>query len=185
MTDQQYILFINGSASTGSSAGTILEVVNDHLQRSGMAVRMSAGLKSLPHFDPALSVEAPPDAIMKFRQEIEAAAGVIICTPEYIFSIPSGLKNALEWCVATVIWTDKPVGLITASASGVKGQEELLLIMETLGARVTQDTTLLIPGVRGKTDQEGRITDAATSAAVAAFSSAFIQQSDGISKHTA
>jgi len=63
---------------------------------------------------------------------------------EYVFSIPNGLKNVIEWCVATTVFADKPSGLITASANGQKGHEELLLIMKTAMAKFTSETTLLI-----------------------------------------
>ncbi|WP_262886208.1 NADPH-dependent FMN reductase [Sphingobacterium sp. 18053] len=36
-----------------------------------------------------------------------------MCLPEYIFSIPSGLKNSIEWCISTTVFSDKPVGIIT------------------------------------------------------------------------
>src|SRR5690606_17140350 len=82
-------------------------------------------LKTLPHFDPELSADNVPKKIIEFRKYIEQADGIIICTPEYVFSIPSGLKNAIEWCISTTIFSDKPMGLITASANGQKGHEEL------------------------------------------------------------
>src|SRR5690606_15804926 len=78
------------------------------------------------------------------------------------FSIPSGLKNALEWCVSTTVFSDKPTGLITASASGQKGHEELQLIMKTVMAAFTEETILLIQGVKGKINDKGEITDTKT-----------------------
>jgi NAD(P)H-dependent FMN reductase len=119
-------------------------------------------LKTLPHFDPELSSENPPKQIIKFRKSIDQADGIIICTPEYIFSIPSGLKNAIEWCISTTIFSDKPSGLITASASGQKGHEELQLIMKTAMAKFTNETTLLIQGVKGKFDEQGNLSDLET-----------------------
>ena len=89
--------------------------------------------------------------------------------PEYIFSIPSGLKNPLEWCVSTTIFANKPVGLITASANGEKGHEELQMIMKTIEAKFTTETTLLIQGAKGKIDSEGRLTDAETERALKSF----------------
>jgi NAD(P)H-dependent FMN reductase len=96
---------------------------------------------------------------MNLRTAIEQADGIIICTPEYIFSIPSGLKNALEWCVATTIFQNKPLGIITASASGEKGHAELQLIMQTVMAKFNERTTLLVSGIRGKINNAGVITD--------------------------
>jgi len=37
------------------------------------------------------------------------------------------LKNAIEWCVSTTVFTDKPTGIITASASGANGHAKLKL----------------------------------------------------------
>jgi NAD(P)H-dependent FMN reductase len=90
---------------------------------------------------------------------VQRSDGIIICTPEYVYSIPSGLKNAIEWCISTTVFTDKPIGLITASAHGQKGHEELQLIMKTAMARFTEATTLLIPGIKGKFDVDGNLND--------------------------
>jgi len=116
-------------------------------------------LKSLPHFDPELSISNTPDSVLEFRKAVENSSAVLVCTPEYVFSIPSGLKNAIEWCVSTTIFTDKPVGLITASAHGQKGHEELQLLFRTLSARLDEKTCLLIQGVKGKVDGEGIIEE--------------------------
>jgi len=130
-------------------------------------------LKKLPHFDPELSIYNTPASVIEFRQFIERADGVIICTPEYVFSIPSGLKNAIEWCVSTTVFSDKPVGLITASASGKKGHEELQLIMKMIMAVFTKETALLIQGVKGKVNENGVITDKETQATLTSFIAAF------------
>ena len=69
-------------------------------------------------------------------------------------------------CVSTTIFSDKKVALITASASGQKGHEELNLIMKTLGAVFNDETSILISGIRGKIDAEGRVSDTETSAKI-------------------
>ena len=79
----------------------------------------------------------------------------IFSTPEYIFSIPGRLKNLLEWCVSTTVFSEKPVAVITASASGEKGHEELLLILKTLGAMADDKHQVLIKGIKGKFDGNG------------------------------
>jgi len=130
-------------------------------------------LKTLPHFDPELSSENTPEKILEFRRDIEMADAVLICTPEYIFSIPSGLKNAIEWCVSTTVFSDKPLGIITASASGEKGHEELKMIMKTVMAVFTEESTILINGIKGKINDKGLITDEKTQKAVEAFIAGF------------
>ncbi len=130
-------------------------------------------LAGLPHFNPERSASDTPESVVAFREAIEKADGVMICTPEYIFSIPSGLKNAIEWCVATTVFSGKPVGLITASASGVKGHEELKLIMKTVETDFNEQTTLLIQGVKGKIDEQGVIRDDRTNKDIKAFIEAY------------
>jgi hypothetical protein len=48
--------------------------------------------------------------------------------------------------------------LITASSSGEKAHESLLLVMKTLGVKTNDDACLLIPGVKSKLNPEGRVT---------------------------
>lgn len=155
------LFVIIGSASANSSnhklVGRFVEFTKDDFE-----VTIAPDLKTLPHFDPELSAEDPPEAIKAFRKNIEEADAVLVCTPEYVFSIPSGLKNAIEWCVATTIFTDKPLGIITASANGQKGHEELQLIMKTVMAKFSASTTWLIPGIKGKINERGEISDRKT-----------------------
>jgi chromate reductase len=75
--------------------------------------------------------------------------------------------------VATTIFTDKPVGVITASANGEKAHEELQLITKTLGARLSEETSLLIQGIKGKIDARGQFTDEKTKDAFERFVDSF------------
>ena len=57
------------------------------------------------------------------------------------------------------MFSNKPTGVITVSASGEKGHEELKLIMQTVMAKFTPDTALLIRGIKGKVNEQGDIID--------------------------
>ena len=149
MAKRLNILGINGSASQNSSNLAILKIIAE-IGHTDFNLKILDNLTELPHFKTELTNENVPQKIVKFRSLVENADGIIICTPEYIFSIPSGLKNAIEWCVSTTVFSDKPIGLITASASGEKGHEELKLIMKTVQTQFTDETTLLIQGIKGK-----------------------------------
>jgi NAD(P)H-dependent FMN reductase len=172
MYQRKKILAIIGSASSHSTNLKLVEKI-ERSTANEFDFTIFNDLKKLPHFDPELSADHPPLPIIAFRQAIEKADGIIICTPEYVFSIPSGLKNAIEWCIATTLFSDKPCGLITASASGQKGHEELQLIMKTAMAKFTNETSLLIQGVKGKFDEQGNITDTATAEHLTSFIHAF------------
>ncbi|MNS27489.1 NADPH-dependent FMN reductase [compost metagenome] len=172
MSKPLQILAIIGSAQSNSSNESIVTALAAMLHPHKLTI--FPDLKSLPHFDPEQSVQHPPAEVLQLRAQIGQADGIIICSPEYIFSIPSGLKNVFEWCVATTVFSDKPTGIITASASGQKAHEELQLILKTLMAQFTAHTTLLIPGVKGKVNEAGDITDTATKDALQTFSRQFL-----------
>ncbi len=155
------IFAIVGSASENSSNERLISYL-ENLTRDYFRFTVYKDLKKLPHFDPELSIGDTPTAIVELRNQIADSDGVLLCTPEYIFSVPSGLKNILEWCVSTTVFTDKPLGIITASADGQHGHNELKMIMRTLMARFTDDATLLINGIKGKVDINGNIRDIQT-----------------------
>lgn len=161
MTTKKKILAIIGSTRADSSNLRLVKKLEE-MATENFEVAYFNGLSELPHFNPDLDNENPPTQIVELRQQILAADGILICTPEYVFSIPGSLKNALEWCVSTTIFAQKPVSLITASASGEKGHEELILIMKTLEAKFPQETTLLIQGIKGKFNTDGLLTDEKT-----------------------
>ena len=172
MTEKKNILAIIGSASSNSTNLKLVEKIAS-LTSKEFNLTIYSDLKTLPHFDPVLSSDNPPKQIIEFRKSIDQADGIIICTPEYVFSIPSGLKNAIEWCISTTIFSEKPSGLITASASGQKGHEELQLIMKTAMAKFTNETTLLIQGVKGKFDEQNNLKDIETTENLNGFIDAF------------
>ena len=161
MDKKKNIIGICGSASRNSANLTILNIIAE-LGKSDFYLEIIDNLTELPHFKTELTDNNVPEKIIEFRNRIENSDGIIICTPEYVFSIPSGLKNMIEWFVSTTIFSDKPIGLVTASTSGEKGHEELKLIMKTVQTNFTDETTLLIQGVKGKVDKEDQILDKKT-----------------------
>ncbi|WP_276380802.1 NADPH-dependent FMN reductase [Flavobacterium sp. H4147] len=169
------ILAITGSTRTNSSNYKILKYISEHF-KSYFEVEIFEGLTDIPHFNPDLDTENPPKEVESFRKKIQNADGVLICTPEYVFSLPGSLKNALEWCVSTTIFSNKKTGLITASASGEMGHEQLLLIMKTLEAKFDDNTQLLIQGIRGKIDADGKIINQETEKVLQNFINYFANQ---------
>jgi chromate reductase len=172
MGPKKNIFAIIGSAGKSSANLRLVEKIAE-LSQDEFEVTIFDKLSELPHFNPELSLNSTPELILKFRELVANAEGIIICTPEYVFSIPSGLKNAIEWCVSTTVFSGKPIGLITASASGIKGHEELKLIMRTVETAFNDQTTLLIPGIKGKIDDKGNISDVKTSNDLINFVSSF------------
>src|SRR4051812_48061946 len=104
MAAKRNLFVIIGSASQKSANQRLVEIFAE-LTEDDFDLEIFNRLKTLPHFDPELSIDNPPQIIEEFRDKIRRADGILICTPEYVFSIPSGLKNAIEWCVATTVFS--------------------------------------------------------------------------------
>ncbi len=154
------ILAICGSTRQVSANLQIIKAL-EAIAGANWELNLYTNLTELPYFNQDMTEEQTPPSVTGFRKAIAAADGVLICTPEYVFSLPGILKNALEWTVSTTVFSDKPVALITASSSGEKAHESLVLVMKTLGVKTTDDACLHIPGVKSKLDAEGRVINGA------------------------
>lgn len=152
------VLAIPGSLRNNSSNLQIIKAIKKFaFDKFDVEIYNDTG--ELPHFNPDLDNGNTPEIVVKFRDKINEANGVLICTPEYVFSLPGSLKNALEWTVSTTIFSGKPVALITASGLGGKAHEALQLIMKTIDAKFDNRLQLLISGARSKLDENGNIKD--------------------------
>jgi chromate reductase len=150
------VLAICGSIKTDSANYKLIQTIQS-MSKGLFEVEVFDGLSSLPYFNPNPEEENSHQNVVAFRNKIQVADGLLICTPEYVFSLPGILKNALEWTVSTTVFMDKPVALITASSSGEIAHESLLLIMKTLGVKTTAETCLLIQGIKSKMNTNGTI----------------------------
>lgn len=169
------VFAICGSIRTQSANLSIIQYVADITSKE-IDVEIYNGLAVLPHFNPEIDKERAPEIVEELRSKIKNADGVIICTPEYVFSLPGSLKNAIEWCVSTTVFSEKPVALITASASGVKAHESLQLVMKTIYADVREETQLLIQGAKGKVNSDGEIIDVIVANQLKDLAAAFLTQ---------
>jgi len=168
------ILALSGSIRIGSTNHSLLRYIGE-VYSDEIALDFYDGMDSLPHFSPDLDTENVSGPVREFREMISASDGVIICTPEYIFSLPATLKNAIEWTVSTTVFLDKPVALIVASGLGEKTFESLTLIMTTVGAKIGERAALLIQGTRGKFNEHGELADEKTKIAVQQTIRSFIE----------
>jgi chromate reductase, NAD(P)H dehydrogenase (quinone) len=150
------IFAISGSTKKKSSSNAIIAEIKKRFADI-LEVELFEGIDTLPHFNPDEDQENFYPSVDLFRRKIELADGVIFCSPEYVYSLPGSLKNAIEWCVSTTVFSNKPVAIIIAAANGVKALESLQLIMTTIEARINSGASLLIQGAKGKVNLEGVI----------------------------
>lgn len=152
------ILAISGSTKSISTSSLLLNYIKEYYS-DRVDVLIYNGLASLPHFNPDMEKGGLPEEVTTLRELVDKADGVLFCTPEYVFSLPGSLKNAIEWCVSTTVFSGKPVATIVAAASGQKAFESLNLILTTIECQLPETSRLLINGAKGKVSVDGTITD--------------------------
>lgn len=155
------ILAISGSTRTASSNLNLIKAIAG-LSSDLFSITIFEGLTELPHFNPDMDNESPPQLVTRFRQQINEVQGVLICSPEYAMGVPGSLKNAVDWTVSTMNFSQKPVALITAALSGDKAHSSLLETLLILEAKIMADTQYLISFVKTKVNSESKITDVNT-----------------------
>ena len=109
-----------------------------------------------------------PAAVQKLAEAVRTADGVIIVTPEYNFSIPGALKNAIDWVsrVPNQPFTGKPVA-IQSAANGLLGggrmQYSLRQVLLFLNATTFGRPEIFIGNCSTRIDAKtGEITDPQT-----------------------
>ena len=172
------LLAISGSTRPGSANEAILQAVG-RLYAGRVRLHLYRDIDRLPFFRPDLNAaeaEAPPP-VRAFRDALGRADALLICSPEYVFSLPAVLKNALEWTVSTTVLFHKPCAFLVAAAGGDRAFASLDLILSTLVQEpIPASCKLLLRGARGKVDAGGAFTDAAALQAVQALMEALLQR---------
>ncbi|HEU4734929.1 MAG TPA: NAD(P)H-dependent oxidoreductase [Kofleriaceae bacterium] len=169
------LLGICGSLRKASINRFLLDAVRDALPaRASMTIFEEL---DLPIFN---SDVADPPAIVQLKASIAAADGVVFGVPEYNYSIPGGLKNALDWVSRppeSSPLRGKPVGIVGA-ASGMSGtiraQTHLRQILLYSDSPCLSQPEVLIPRAHERFDAEGRLTDSSTRTLVERFGAAMI-----------
>jgi NAD(P)H-dependent FMN reductase len=106
--------------------------------------------------------------VKRWNQKIKEADGYLIITPEYLHSIPGGLKNALDSVFVSWGMRNKPVAAVaysTGVAAGVRAVEHLAAIAIEAEA-VPLRNTVLIPFVQNAFDANDQPKDAMTDIAM-------------------
>jgi len=170
------ILVIIGSLRQGSLNRRLAEAA---AQNAPEGVTIDAvGIDGFPLYNSDLEIAYPQFAI-DFKARVGNADGVIIVTPEYNYSIPGVLKNALDWLSrppATQPFNGKPVGIMGASSGvfgTVRAQSHLRQVLQFLNARVMAKPELLVGQAQSKFDEGGALIDEGVKGQLAKYMQAF------------
>ena len=124
-------------------------------------------LEGIPLFNQDLEGN-PPQIVKDFKAQIKAADAILIVTPEYNYSIPGVLKNAIDSASRPYgdnAFAGKPVAIMGASVGTLgtaRAQYHLRQSCVFLDMYPVNRPEIMIPFAQDKVDQNGRLTDPKT-----------------------
>lgn len=131
-----------------------------------------ADLSQIPFFNEDVEAVGIPGVVADFKKKIAQADALLIATPEYNFSIPPVLKNALDWASRgdDSPFPGKPLAIMSASPGmlgGARVQYHLRQVCVQLDLKTLNKPEVFIPRADKKFNEEGELTDEFTKKAIA------------------
>lgn len=109
-----------------------------------------------------------PATVAELKRRIREVDAVLIVTPEYNYSIPGVLKNAIDWASrphGDSAWSGKPAAIMGASPGRIgtaRAQYHLRQVLVSLNVLTMNQPEVMIASAAEQFDAEGNLTDAAT-----------------------
>ncbi len=155
-------LAVAGSLRKGSYNKALARNAKD-LAPDGVEVEIF-DLEGIPPFNQDLE-DDPPEKVIEFKEKIRSSDALLICTPEYNYSIPGVLKNAIDW--ASRPFDDNPfdgkpaaiIGASTGTMGTSRAQYHLRQVCVGLGMYALVYPEIFVPAAEKKFDSAGRIVD--------------------------
>lgn len=155
------ILGLSGSLRADSSSTALVRTLAERTADRATWSRFDIG--SLPLYNADLGT---PDPVPAWKEAVATADGLVIVTPEYNYSIPGPLKNAIDWASRPAFqspFRDKPVLVASVSGGalgGVRAQGHLKQTLNGMLAQIFPWPEIVVPQAGAKV-ADGRIADAA------------------------
>jgi len=121
-------------------------------------------IKGLPGFSQDDETN-PPGQVVELKQRIRDADAILLVTPEYNYSVPGVLKNAIDWAsrpYGDSAWTRKPVAIMGASVGTMgtaRAQYHLRQMFVFLNMFAVNQPEVMISQAHKHFDADGNLTD--------------------------
>lgn len=162
------IISICGSLRQGSYNRMVMNALAG-LAPAGMSIQEAPSFAELPLYNADIQNSTGfPAAVRTLADAIRGADGVVFCTPEYNFSIPGGLKNAIDWVsrLPDQPFAGKPIAIQSASPGplgGARVQYDLRRSMVFLDALALNKPEIFVGACATKFDDKtGELKDETT-----------------------
>jgi len=137
-------------------------------------------LADIPFFSEDLEAEGVPPSVAEFKRRLAEADAVLISTPEYNYSIPPVLKNALDWASRgeELPLSGKPVAIMSASIGmfgGARVQYHLRQVCVALNMLPLNRPEVFIGNADTKFDKDGNLTDERTKSSISRLLKALVE----------
>ncbi len=159
------ILAFGGSLRRGSYNTSLLRAAAEVVPPD--AILETFGIEGIPSFNQDLE-KNPPAIVKEFKAKIKAADAVLIVTPEYNYSIPGFLKNAIDSASRPYgdnAFDGKPVAFMGASIGMLgtaRAQYHLRQSCVWLNMYPLNSPEVMVPFAQDKFDANGKLTDSKT-----------------------
>jgi len=167
MADQVKVLVICGSLRKGSYNAALTRALPD-LAPPGMTFVSAPPHDALPMYN-SDNQEASgfPPAAEALAAAIRAADGVIVVSPEYNWTIPGSLKNAIDWVsrMKDQPFKEKPVAIQSCSMGPLGGsrmQYHMRMMFTYLNAFIFGTPEVIVATAQSKFDKDLKLTDETT-----------------------
>ena len=159
------VLAISGSLRKGSYNTAALRAAQE-LAPEGMSIEI-ASIADIPVYNADVQAQGFPAPVTALGDSIRAADAVLFASPEYNYSIPGVLKNAIDWIsrLPDQPFAGKPVAMIGASQSllgAARAQYHLRQTFVFVDALPVNKPEVFITLAQNKFDPDGKLTDAPT-----------------------
>lgn len=157
------ILAISGSLRKDSLNTQLLKAVGGFVDENTLIELFD--LADIPFYSGDLDTDIKPAPVQALLDAIADADGMLIATPEYNYSIPGVLKNAIDWVsrpAFTSVMLGKPTGVMSSSMStlgGVRAQVHLRDILAATLTPVYLAPDFALASAHKAFDDEGRLVD--------------------------
>jgi NAD(P)H-dependent FMN reductase len=115
------VIAISGSLRQASYNSALLRLAVE-LAPAGCQIEI-ASIREIPLYDADVDAQGQPAAVIALKEKIAAADGMLLATPEYNYSFPGVLKNAIDWLSRPAkeiprVFGGRAVGVIGAGGMG-------------------------------------------------------------------
>ncbi|MFP2768136.1 NADPH-dependent FMN reductase [Oceanisphaera sp. KMM 10153] len=124
-------------------------------------------ISKLPLYNQELDGDKVPPEVLQLAEKVITADAILFSTPEYNYSVPGVLKNAIDWLSRQKPqpFAGKPAAIMSSSMSqlgGARAQYHLRQIMIYLDVHFVNKPEVMIAGAHEKFDSHGQLADATT-----------------------